>query len=200
MSRKYILFVTLICIAWLLLDFAIMCVWFNSGSAKDLKFLTTQVWIFGIFAKLMACFGAHTGAGVWICFLVYGVLQSAILFTFFALLTMDSTILTDAMRTHDISVIITWNHLRHVTPVIFFAMLLGFLAPLLRTQIQFDNFCTVNIVISFACLFGATHHIFVNDAEIYMYEGGHEHVGRNCAIVFANSVILSSIYYIYGIL
>jgi hypothetical protein len=200
MSEKNILFARLICIAWAILDLAITCVWFASGSAKDLKFLTTQVWMFGMFAKLAAYLGASIGPWVWICFLVYGVLQSAILFTFFALLTMDSSILTDAMRTHDISVIITWNHLRHVTPVIFFAMLLGFIAPLLRRQIQFSNFRTAGIVIFCACVFGAVHHIFTNDGEVYMYANGHEHVGRNCGIVFANSVILSTIYYVYGLL
>ena len=216
-------FMFVIVCLWAMLDLmTIVVVAQSTTPTVDAKYLTTQAWYFGFIAKALlvyqlcnppvtkcAEFGmrwmwTHIG---WIAFVLFGTLQVAVLFTFFALLAMHSTLLKYAMHEHNVSVIISWNHLRHVTPVFFYLMLMHYLAPGLVEQMQFSDKTVfdpqrlrlLSIVIALALLFGAMHHAIFDDDVLYMYEGGHPDVGRNCAMVFVISVIASSVYIIYGI-
>ena len=208
---------------WIMLDVLTCVVVFKSSTATtDAKYLTTQAWGFGFVAKLClwwqlsyppktVCIGfglrwVYTYIG-WITFVLFGTLQVAVLFTFFALLAMHSTLLKYAMHKYNISVIVSWNHLRHVTPVFFYLMSMHYLAQELSNQMQFSRGTVfhpqrlrlLSVVITLSLLFGVVHHALCDDATLYMYEDGHPHVGRNCIMVFVVSVILSSIYIIYGI-
>lgn len=188
----------------------------------DAKYLTTQAWYFGFVAKLLLAYQLLSPPttkcvelGVqwmwtyigWVAFVLFGTLQVAVLFTFFALLAMHSTLLKYAMHEHSISVIITWDHLRHVTPVFFYLMLMHYLAPALVQQMQWadetvfspQRLRLLSIVIVLALLFGAMHHANFDDDVLYMHKGGHPDVGRNCAMVFVISVVVSSVYIIYGV-
>ena len=94
---------------------------------------------------------------------------------------MNSTLLAHAMHVYNISVIISWNHLRHVTPVFFYLMLMHFLGPRLSEQMGFAQNVTFEykklvlllVVISFTITFGALHHAAFDDDVLYMYKGGH---------------------------
>lgn len=220
--QRCTVFICTISAFWFVLDTIILVVALQSDDLKaEGVYFTTQVWIFGIFSKFAFILvyrlenqrvHSSTTTIEWIstnkafiCFRLYGTLQTAVLFTFFALLAMDSTILTYAMEEHNVSVIISWNHLRHVTPVIFYMMISPFLSAYLSSRMQitgktFDTnrFRLALTVICSSLFLGALHHVFFDDAEIYMYKGGHRNVGRNCIFTFIISVVLSTLYYTYG--
>lgn len=227
------LFTCVICVMWLLLDVLTCFVVGRSTTAEtDAQYLTTQTWVFGFLAKAMLlwqllrrklCMAPveTTVCGLskwaylnvyWICFLLYGTLQAAVLFTFFALLAMNSTLLKEAMGEYTISVIISWNHLRHVTPVFFYLMLMQFAAPEIRQWpgsprvhdrekgLDAYKFFLANLVICAALAMGLLHHALFEDDELYKYRHGHPDVGRNCALVFTIAVILTTYYSVYGFL
>ena len=210
-----------ICSMWCALDILTIIVVVQSTTpTTDAKYLTTQAWLFGFIAKIcliwqLLCppptqcmeFGLHWMRiySGWITFLLFGTLQVAVLFTFFALLAMHSMLLKYAMHKYNISIIITWNHLRHVTPVFFYLMSMHYLAPELAKQMGLSQQKTVFghqrlrlllIVITLALFFGLLHHYIFDDDVLYMYRGGHPDVGRNCAMVFVVSVMTSSVYII----
>ena len=226
-------FICIISVLWLLLDILTCFVVGKSTTPQtDAQYLTTQTWLFGFLAKIMLMRQLSMQAQTpqvssistmrwlynnvyWIIFILYGALQTAVLLTFFALLAMNSTLLREAMQMYSISVIITWNHLRHVTPVFFYIMLTQFLAPRMKTWYMTDNpaasndgggrldhyKCIVaNLVVVTALFMGTLHHLVFPDEELYKYQHGHPHVGRNCALVFAISVILATYYFVYGLL
>lgn len=226
-SRKN-LFTCVICVLWLLLDVLTCFVVGRSTTAEtDAQYLTTQTWVFGFLAKTMLlrqlCMAPVKTTDCdlskwaylnvyWICFLLYGSLQAAVLFTFFALLAMNSTLLKEAMDEYTISVIISWNHLRHVTPVFFYLMLMQFAAPEIRKWhgsqrlygdakgLDAYKFFLANLVICAALGMGLLHHALFEDDELYKYRHGHPDVGRNCALVFTITVILTTYYSVYGFL
>lgn len=220
-------FIGIIGAFWCTLDVMTTYVVYESSTGTtDIKYLTTQAWLFGFLAKLFLVMHLWKSPGItagkitlwwivmnigWICFILYGTLQIAVMFTFFALLAMDSTLLSAAMQLHNISMIITWNHLRHVTPVFFYLMLMTFLGPDLAKRVEPDpplksntfsekKFVVLSLVIGCGLLSGALHHYFIDDPKLYMYESGHADVDQNCIIVFSMSVILASVYCIYGII
>ena len=239
------LFTCVICVMWLLLDVLTCFVVGRSTTAEtDAQYLTTQTWVFGFLAKAMllwqlllrqvcmapvkttVCDLSKCGLSkwmylnvYWICFLLYGTLQAAVLFTFFALLAMNSTLLKEAMQEYTISVIISWNHLRHVTPVFFYLMLMQFAAPEIREWrgsprvhdrekgvddrekgLDVYKFFLANLVICAALAMGLLHHALFEDDELYRYRHGHPDVGRNYALVFTIAVILTTYYSVYGFL
>jgi hypothetical protein len=227
------LFITIISLLWLQLD---ILTWFVVGKSTtpqtDAQYLTTQTWLLGFLAKLMLMRQFCRSANVqkehpvatmswlfdsiyWIVFILYGALQTAVLLTFFALLAMDSTLLREAMQGYSISVIITWNHLRHVTPVFFYLMLMQCMAPRFRewcaagptahgnddgNGLDPYKFIVANLVVVVALIMGLLHHGLFPDEDLYKYRDGHPDVGRNCALVFAISVILATYYFVYGFL
>jgi hypothetical protein len=226
------LFIGIIFVFWLLLDILISFVVYESTTPQtDIQYLTTQTWLFGFVAKfallrqlymtkcatrqppvdLLAWLYANR---YYICFILYGTMQTAVLFTFFALLAMDSTLLREAMNEYSISVIITWNHLRHVTPVFFYLMTMQAIQPQMKhwcrcksTQSEPEaaylhayKFIFANLVVAFALFMGALHHVSFPDDQLYKYTSGHQDVGKNCILVFSIGVILTTYYSVYAFL
>ena len=210
-------------LAWIISD-AIVA--FVLGETDDhwWKFLTNQVWVFGILSKLCLCYviiarGADSLSITFqdklavVLFLLLGALQLGVIIAFFVLLALDSTIL-DTMLTNQtltLAEIILGNHARHVLPVM--------LHFVLCISLRFYISVTVNTIVRYDCetetkdesilgrawfavlllvgpsAVGITHTLLFDDQQLYKF--GSKEIGSTCQLAFGLTAIIGSIYYLY---
>lgn len=182
---------------------------------ENAKFLTNQVWAFGIVAKFSFLFATWC---VWeqspipqrdvrrfevqsLLFLVYGIMLNAVLMTFFLLIYSTKTLLDAALEDEKftLSQIILWNHVRHVTPVVLHIVVLllsrfqlrgslGAIAP----RVVF--FVTSAVSISA----GLIHSQLFDDKLLYKY--GSTTVGQKCQLIFVITSLLTASGFVFVLL
>lgn len=205
-------------VVWLLSDILVLVFGWDDDAWQ---FLTNQVWMFGVIAKLYTLYVlvrresgilSLTTSDTVACtlFLLLGALQLGVVIAFFVLLALDSSILDTMLQNqeHTLAEIILGNHARHVLPV--------FIHFLIALSIRFYLSAVVNSVTQctdddsrgvlgrawFALLLllapsaiGITHSMIFNDQQLYKF--GSTEIGSTCQLAFGLTAVLGSIYYLY---
>lgn len=188
------------------------------------KFLTNQVWVFGVVSKLCLLYvviarGADSLDITFqdklavVLFLLLGALQLGVIIAFFVLLALDSTLLDTMLKDQTLTLaeIILGNHARHVMPVI--------LHFVLCISLRFYISVTVNAVVRHDCetetkdesilgrawlavlllvgpsAIGIAHTLLFNDQQLYKF--GSKEIGSTCQLAFGLTAIVGSVYYLY---
>lgn len=187
--------------------------WHSLG--ENSKFLTNQVWMFGVVAKLCFLYAVthsadkvatdeggnhHRGTVYSLFFLIYGVMLNAVLMTFFLLIYSTKTLLDAALDANKftLSQILLWNHVRHVTPVVLHIIVVLIMRCHLRLSLANMSARGVGIILAgVSVVMGLLHSMVFDDRTLYKY--GSTAVGQRCQLIFAVTSVATAAGFVFVI-
>ena len=199
---------------WFLTD--IMVVVSNTSGWEIALYLTNQVWAFGVITRVVVfgevCKLTHPELTLddysWLAsmmFLLLGILQIGVFFTFSILLLFDGTIIDHAVNDNRAAVVVVWNDVRHILPVVMHLVLLLFMRAYFATNIlrcapwwwgeRLDRTKMALLLWAVPMFLGLFHAAFTDDEELYMFTDAA--VGARCQLGFAMAACLGSILVAY---